>query len=238
MIRALPVLLLFPIAVAAGRNDRSCYAGAQQLARGDYASALRSLQGVVADGTSTAAELNLRGVAELATNDAQRALATFDLAIAKDGRLREAQLNRGLALLRLGRNGDAAKSFEALAKSDDAIGIRARFHRAMAAEAAGDRKAALEWIAKASATSDPLPEAILYQGVLLEKSGAFAEAGEAFKKYLAFRPESVTAMVRFGVVAMRAGFFETARTTLQRVVRQAPGTREAIEASKYLVMLE
>lgn len=227
--------LLFPLALAAQKSDRSCYAGAQQLARGDYASALKALTGVVADGTSSAAELNLRGVAELANNDARKALETFELSIAKDSRLREAQLNRGLALLRLGRNADAAKAFEPLAKSDDEIGVRARFHRAMAADAGGDPAGALSWLAK---TNETLPEAILYEGVLLERSGSFAAAGDAYRKYLNLRPESMTAMVRFGVVAMRAGFFDTARATLQRVVRQAPGSREAIEASKYLVMLE
>lgn len=227
----------FP-AAAQKASDRSCYRGAQQLAQGNFAGALKSLQGVIRDGSSTGAELNLRGVAELSTGDLPRALATFDAAIARDPRSTETRFNRGVTLLRLSRLDEAAVIFESIAREDPALRSRAQFHRALVAEAKNDLRLATVWLARSSAGADAIPEAFLYRGVILERTGSFAEAGESYRRYLELRPESVAAMLRFGVVALRAGFNDTAKTMLLRVMKVAPNSIEAAEAAKHLVILE
>ena len=50
--------------------------------------------------------------------------------------------------------------------------------------------------------------------------------------------ESLPALLRFGICAHRKGFRDTALTYLRRVVEAAPSSAEAMEAQKYLVMLE
>jgi Tfp pilus assembly protein PilF len=45
-------------------------------------------------------------------------------------------------------------------------------------------------------------------------------------------------MLRFGICAHRKGFRDTAISYLRRVVEAAPASPEAMEAQKYLVMLE
>jgi len=232
------LLLALPAVAQKKSEDRSCYRGAQQLAQGNFAAALKSLQGVVRDGTSTGSELNLRGVAELSNGDLPRALATFDAAIARDPRSTETRFNRGVTLLRLKRFDEAAVVFEEIAAADPALRSRAQFHRALVAEAKNDLPLTLTWLARAVGGVDAIAEAFLYRGVIQERSGEFAEAGESYRRYLDLRPESVAAMLRFGVVALRAGFSDTAKTMLQRVVRVAPNSAEAAEASKHLVILE
>lgn len=238
----LPILLFvlsgFVPAAAQGKDDRSCYVGAQQLARGDYPAALASLRGVIPNASSTGAELNLRGVAELAAGDLTSALVTFDLAIARDPRLMESRFNRGVTLLRMKRFDEAARVFESVAREDARLRSRAQFHRALAAEGKNDLQLARTWLSRSVSGPDAIAEAYLYSGVVLERLGLFADAGDAYRKYLELRPQSIAATLRFGIVALRAGFQDTAKTMLQRVVRAVPGSREAAEAAKYLVMME
>ncbi|HEX8253246.1 MAG TPA: hypothetical protein VF846_08880, partial [Thermoanaerobaculia bacterium] len=59
-----------------------------------------------------------------------------------------------------------------------------------------------------------------------------------FLDYLAAHPQSVTAMLRFGMSAHKAGRADVAKSYLQKVIAAAPASPEGLEARKFLVMWE
>lgn len=127
--------------------------------------------------------------------------------------------------------------FRNVAEANDArfTGIGS-YHAALAADRIGDPAAAQQWLDRALKADNSLDSALLYLGVVREKQRDFAGAGEAYKEYMKRHPDSIVAMLRFGVCAYRAGFHETAKKYLQQVVHLAPSSTEAAEARKFLVM--
>jgi len=77
---------------------------------------------------------------------------------------------------------------------------------------------------------------MLYLGVIHERKRAFGDAGKLYRAYLNKHPDSLVATLRFGVVAHRAGFHDTAAKYLRQVVERAPDSMEAAEARPLLVM--
>lgn len=74
--------------------------------------------------------------------------------------------------------------------------------------------------------------------MLRENRGELQGAGRAYLAYLERHPQSVVALLRFGLAAQKSGQIETAKTYLGRVIAAAPRSLEAAEARKYLVMWE
>jgi TolA-binding protein len=56
--------------------------------------------------------------------------------------------------------------------------------------------------------------------------------------YLKIHPDSVSAMLRIGIVAQRAGRNDVGVAYLRKVIEKAPQSSEAVEARKFLVMWE
>lgn len=207
------------------------------MARGRYAEAIASVVAIEKSGTTDANLSNTRGVAELMRGRLEEAMAAFDKAIALDGDLLEARFNRGIALLRLKRYGDAASEFQAVYdRPDHDLRARAAFHQALADDAAGQVDDAQAWLKRALALDPGLDDATLYLGVTYERKHAFGEAGKLYRAYLDKHPDSLVATLRFGVAAHRAGFHETAAKYLRQVVERAPDSLEAAEARPLLVM--
>jgi tetratricopeptide (TPR) repeat protein len=237
------VLFLLLILLAApslfAQTPATCHPGVQRLARGDFAGALKNLQGLSPTGQSAAVLMNSRGVAELLNGDHQKALQTFAAVLELDGRFVEARFNRAIVLLQLQRYPQAAAELETILELDESpLVARASYHRALAAHGAGDLATAEQWLRKATTAEPDLSDAWLYLGVVLERQNRFAEAGEAYRTFLHFHPASTVALLRFGVVAHRAGFPDTARRNLRQAIQLAPNAPEAVEARKYLLMLE
>ncbi len=165
------------------------------------------------------------------------AQVSFTQAIAADPGFIEPKINRGILSLRRSKFDEANRDLEAAYTSATGdLKAAAAFHRALAEDGLGKSRAAHEWIQKALAVRADYPDAILYSGVILEKLRRFEEAGKAYRRFLELSPDSVVALLRFGVVAHRAGFRDTAIQYLQRVVKLAPDSAEAMEARKFLVM--
>ena len=171
--------------------------------------------------------------------NASGALEEFDQAIAHEPKLAQLHLNRAIALIRLGRLSDAAATLEAIAALDPSPDLlaSAAYHRALVADRSGDLEGASAWLDRALAAY-PSDDALLYAGVVLERRGRFADAGKRYRDYLAHNPGSIVAMLRFGIVAHRAGHRDLGRKYLKDVVRRAPESREAIEARKMLILWE
>jgi tetratricopeptide (TPR) repeat protein len=200
---------------------------------------VKELTGVPAAGQSPAAAMNLRGLAELLAGNLQEALAAFDKAVALDPAASGVHLNRGITLLKLDRLAEASAELEKLYADEESIyRARAAYHNALAKDRVGRIDLAATWLTNATELDPTYSDAWFYLGVIRERQGDMQAAGKAYRKVLEKYPDSVSALVRFGVSAQRAGHPDTARNYLNRVLRLAPGSDEAIEARKFLVMWE
>jgi type IV pilus assembly protein PilF len=211
----------------------------QYILRGQYGAALQQLAGVSTTGQSQAEVENLRGLATLLAGDPRKALASFDRALVLAPTLTEARFNRAVALLRSGDAAKASSELETIA-NDQTSSLRATaaFHNGLALDALKRPADAEKWLLRAMEADPSLTSALLYIGMLRERRNDLQGAGRAYLDYLKQEPESLTAALRFGVSAQRAGRTDVARQYLQRVISKAPESNEAIEARKYLVLWE
>lgn len=216
----------------------SCDRSALYILRGQYQAALKQLDAARPEGSSDAERETLRGVALLLSGDAKKAVASFDLALDMQPSLAAAQFNRGVAWLQSKELAKATIDFEAVAQGSAGAPLRAAaaYHMAVALDGLRRSSEAERWLDRALSLDPQLDAALLFRGFLLERRGDLQGAGKAYRDYLARHPESPIALLRFGISAQRAGFIDTARTYLQKVVAAAPDSLEAVEARKYLVM--
>ena len=183
---------------------------------------------------------NERGLAQMLGGDLAKAIASFDEALKHDAHLEQARLNRGIAFLRNGQTAKAIADLEALANDEHSV-VRAdaAYHLAIALDRAGRASDAETWLDRAIKLDNDLDAAVLYAGMLRERRGDLQGAGRAYLEFLKKNPDSIIALLRFGVSAQKSGRIDVAKTYLQRVVALAPPkSAEAIEARKYLVMWE
>lgn len=232
-------MLLLPFCAAAQTSSPpNCSVGAYYLAHGDIERALRALEGA-RGGSGDLAEANLRGLALLLAGRLEESKVQFEAILKRDPSFAHARFNHGLTMLRLGDAIGAIDDFAAVWESDvDSLRPVAAFHLALAEQSRnrlGDAKA---WLDRALAIRPDFAEAHLVKGTILERMQEFEQAGRSYKEVLRVQPESAVAMLRFGVSAWRAGFRETALSSLRQVESMAPGSREALEAQKYLLIME
>ena len=207
--------------------------------RGQYGAALQQLGGVRSANATDAERENLRGLALLLKGDLKPALATFDAAIALQPSLAEAHVNRGIVLLRLREFAGASEELEKIANDEKSpLRATAAYHNALAYDGAGKTAEARKWLDRAMMLDPKNDSALMYSGLLLEREGDLQGAGKAYFEFLKRHDGNVAALLRFGVVAQRAGRVDVARTYLGKVVNLAPDSVEAAEARKYLVMWE
>ena len=171
--------------------------------------------------------------------DLPKALASFNEALRLDGNLEQARLNRGIALLRSGQTAKAMADLEALANDEHSL-VRgdAAYHLALALDRLGRTAEAETWVDRALKLDNKLDAALLFAGILREKRGDLQGAGRAYLSYLEKHPDSVAALLRFGLSAQKAGRVDVAKSYLQRVIALAPRSAEGLEARKHLVMWE
>jgi tetratricopeptide (TPR) repeat protein len=227
------------VAALQARAQTACDRSVFYILRGQYDAALHQLEGAKTSGGAPAEVENLRGLALLMKGENAKALASFDAALKLQPSLAEARFNRAIALLRLD---DAAKASPELEKifADESSPLRAEaaYHNGIALDRLGRAADAETWLNRARTLDPKLDAALLYIGMLRERRGDLQGAGRAYLDYLKAHRDSVTALLRFGMSAYRAGRTDVARSYLQRVVDAAPDSPEALEARKFLVMWE
>ncbi len=142
-----------------------------------------------------------------------------------------------MAYLRAGENAKASADFEKL-YAGSALRAEAAYHNAIALDRLGRAADAEIWLGRALALDPKLDAALLYTGMLRERRGDLQGAGRAYLDYLKAHPDSLQAMLRFGIAAQKSGRPDVARNYLDRVIAAAPESFEAVEARKFLVMWE
>ena len=173
------------------------------------------------------------------SNEPAAALMTFERALQMASGHPEAQFNHALTLLRLRRFVESARELELIyGTTGSPYRARAAYHHALADDALSERARAIEWLQKALALNREYDDAILYLGFMFERTKQFEVAGKAYKAFLTRHPHSPVAMLGFARCAQRSGFGETARQYFEKVLKEAPGTPEAIEAQKYALLWE
>jgi tetratricopeptide (TPR) repeat protein len=230
---------LLPVQAASQPSTApDCSIGAYYLAHGDVDRALRALEGA-RGGRGDLSEANLRGLALLLADRVEEAKVQFDAILARDPSFVQSRFNKGLTLLRLGDSSGAIADFTMVWEGDDApLKAPAAFHIALAEQSRQRLAEAEAWLVEAVRVDPSFSDAHLVRGTILERMRRFEEAGRAYREVLRIQPNSTIATLRFGVSAWRAGFRDTAITHLRRVESMAPGSREALEARKYLLILE
>ncbi|MGH9457706.1 MAG: tetratricopeptide repeat protein [Thermoanaerobaculia bacterium] len=234
-VRLFALILLAAFGATGATVDPSCSPAARYLAHGDTERALQALAGL-----SGGSAENLRGLALLVENDAAGALRAFERASGEDPEAVEPRINAAVALLRLDRPADAGAILDDLAGRElsPPLAYSVAYHRALAARMQGRLDEALAWSDRALEADPDSADALLLSGTLLERMGRYERAGRRYKDYLGRHPGSIVAMLRFGVVAHRAGHRELAQKYLREVSLRAPDSREAVEARKFLLMWE
>lgn len=211
----------------------------QHILRGNYDAALRQLEGAKTTGAAPAEIENLRGLALLLEGETAKAMASFEKALALQPTLQAARFNRGLALLRNREYAKAAADLEKVyADEHSSLRADAAYHLGIATDRLGRATDAEQWLDRALALDAKLDAALLYVGMLRERRGELQGAGRAYLDYLERHPTSLSAMLRFGISAHKAGRGDVAKNYLQKVIKAAPRSEEAIEAQKFLVMWE
>lgn len=171
--------------------------------------------------------------------DYKGALSAFASATKLQPGLTEAKFNRGVAMLRSGNAAGAAAEFAAIEKLEaSSLRASAAYHHALALDRLGKSQEAESSLDRAVALDPALDAALLYSGLLRERRGAVDAAAKNYLAYLKRHPDSVTAMLRLGVSAHRAGRPDVALPYLRKVIDKAPRSTEAVEARKFLVMWE
>lgn len=204
---------------------------------GRYDAALQQLEGAKSSGASPAGVENLRGLSLMLAGDLPKAMASFNRALQLDPSLGEARLNRAIAWLRSGEAGKASAELEKLAATEGSpLRADAAYHNAIALDRLGRAADAETWLSTAQKLDPRLDAVLLYAGALRERRRDWQGAGRAYLDYLQAHPDSIAALLRFGISAQKAGRSDVARPYLERVIALAPGTAEAVEAGKFLVL--
>lgn len=170
--------------------------------------------------------------------DLNAAAASFEQALRENPKSDIARFNRGILLLKRQSWTDAAKDFESVFNSAGALEAVAAYHHALADEGAGDLETAALWLQRALQADPSFDDALLVLGSVRERSSRFQEAGRAYRDYMNRHPDSLVAILRFGVCAQAAGNIEVAKKYLRQVVQKGGNGAEAVEARKYLLMWE
>jgi tetratricopeptide (TPR) repeat protein len=143
------------------------------------------------------------GYVSLARRDVSQALTRFDQAISLQASFAPALVGKGLALVQLGRAGEAVAAFEAAQKADPALELTARIE-------ALRFRAVDESVSRARAAA---------------AAGKLDEARAAYTQALAASPDSPLLLRELAIVERKAGETEQARTHLEQAAAADPHDR-------------
>ena len=139
-----------------------------------------------------AVRTNNRGVAEMGQQFPERAAASFAEAFKKDGKLTQAAINEGIALLYLQKTAEAEMVLQA-ALAQDAGSAQAWYNLGLAQHAEFELEAALVSFQNAAKADPRDADSAYYVGVCYQELKQWDKAIEAFQKALAIDPQHASA---------------------------------------------
>jgi tetratricopeptide (TPR) repeat protein len=173
------------------------------LQAGNIGSAERQFNQLLRRAPGNASVVAGLGYVALAKRELSQAIARFDHAIGLQPSLAPALVGKGLALVELGRAGDAISNFEAAQKSDPALDLSGRIE-------------ALRFRAVDDSVS---------QARAAVAAGKLNEARDAYGQALAASPDSALLLRELAIVEQKAGQSAEARQHLERALSVDPHDR-------------
>jgi tetratricopeptide (TPR) repeat protein len=192
-----------PIAAASASQATEQRDAWNTLQSGNIGGADKQLSRLLRRSPSDASIVAGLGYVSLAKHDVAQALTRFDQAVMLQPALASALVGKGLALVQLGRPGDAIAAFEAAQKFDPALDLAARIE-------ALRFRAVDESISRARNAAS---------------SGKIDEARAAYVQALQASPDSALLLRELAIVERKAGDTQQARAHLERAVAVDPHDR-------------
>jgi tetratricopeptide (TPR) repeat protein len=212
----------------------------------DYHGTVATCEALLEGGRAFADVHHLHGAALALLGQHERALASFDAALALNPRYLEALVHRALALSALGRGDEAAAALQHAAHlappmvegMPSAVASRiANQHAALARayEEAGQAERAAEQYRRALELGPAYHDLRYRLGRVLLEAGRPLEAREELERVAAAAPAFLEARAALGLAHHLAGDALAARRTWQACLAERPGFARA---QAYLAMLE
>ncbi|MFN4143803.1 tetratricopeptide repeat protein [Aestuariivirga sp.] len=195
-------------------------------ARGDYAAAVRSYEGILARDPRNYDVAYLMAVALYQAGRLERALAAFAAAAKLNPRRFEPHKDRGLILMKLGQHEEAAQSFASALKLSPRS-PELLLNRGLALKNAGRTEEAIQSYRAAIRLKPDLAEAHNNLGNALAMLGQSEEALEAYSTAYRLKPLYAEAQVNAARLLLELYRFTQARDVLDSCIARTPGHAEA-----------
>src|SRR5665213_1821319 len=181
---------------------------------------------IIAADPDSAAALNLLAVTYSSLGGHEKAIASYDRALALRPDFIQAWNNRGAALKQLKRFDDALESYDrALRLQPDTVEVLN--NRAGALQAMGRHGEALAEYDRALALRPAYPEALNNRGITLQALGRHDEALTSYDSALSLRPDFVGALVNRGIAHYEMKRFGDALASYDSAIALRPDDAEA-----------
>jgi tetratricopeptide (TPR) repeat protein len=228
------------------RPDQVMAQAKERFALQDYYGCIHLVEDLVGRGEGFADAHHLLGLSYHLSNQAERALAAFDRALALNPRYLEAHLHRGLVLNDLGRPEEAQRAFATARQhaGADRDGIPAHHaaqlanHHAQLGDAyleAGSLPRAIEQYQAALRLGPGFHDLRFRLARLLLDAGRSLEAREELERVLADRPAFAEARAALGLAHFLSGDAAAARSVWVALRQERP---DDPRPRAYLAMLE
>ena len=134
---------------------------------------------------------------------------------------KEAEINLGLSLWKLGQNVQAREVLEALVAREPGCKEAVRGLAANALDLE-DLEGALKWHHRLQQLGDATPEVLHNTGLLLYRSGKFDESIESYQAAIIAKPDFAEAMLNLGHVFQAVGREKEARESWAQALEVRP----------------
>ena len=203
-------------------------ARAMQLHQGGHASAARTeYLRVLEHQPRNADAAHLLGLLLLGEDQADEALPYLDKAVEAAPGISGFLSTRAVALVNLGRLGDAIADYErALAISPDDAGLN--YNLGLAFAQSGNFRAAKGAFAQAISLKPDFAEAHGNLGIALQELGEASDAVAAFEQALALQPDSPVLLNNLGLALQEAERTNDALQAFERALQLDPGNAQAL----------
>lgn len=188
---------------------------ASLLSQGEFDTVATRGAALLVEYPSSAALMNMVGVANMRLGRLEAAKSVFDRAVKKSPRTAALHHNLGLSQMQMGQFGDARLSLQNAIKLDPS-NAQVYLELANVHYRLGDTEAALTVTERAVETDPKFLAGYYNLGVLQQSRKAYRKAAEAFQAALRISPNSFHAHAALGTVYQQTGELDKARASYEQ----------------------